>query len=106
MGSAASGALEALGPAAVIWAGAAAGLPRSRDAELPGRGGDDRGGQGHPALPADRGGGQVSFGGAGRPGRPRPRCPSWRVTVLSRLSQGPQGRVRIWRFLRPEGLEA
>lgn len=74
-GSAAVGALGGLGPAAATAAGAAARLPRSRDAELPGLGGDDRGRQGHPALPADRGRRQVSSGGrGGRGGRGRGAC--------------------------------
>lgn len=51
----------------MVAAGAAAGLPRDRDAELPGSGGDDRGRPGHPALPADGGGRQVSLGGRGGP---------------------------------------
>ena len=94
--------------------GAAAGLPRGRDAELPGPGGDDRGRQGHPALPADRGGRQVSLGGGvgrGRPERPGPGSPAWAVAAFSRPWQGPRGRsehsggfcVRLGRRPRPRG---
>lgn len=99
-GSAASGTLGALGPAAATAAGAAARLPRSRDAELPGLGGDDRGRQGHPALPADRGGRQVSSGGrGGRGGRGRGACGG--PSTLQSGSPGPERAFR--RRLRRQG---
>lgn len=74
---------------------AAAGLPRGRDAELPGPGGDERGRQGHPALPADWGGRQVSFGGrGGRSGRVQsPQLGP--LEAFSRPSQGPRAGASI-----------
>lgn len=97
VGSAVSGTFVALGQAAAgaaVAAEVASGLRCGCNAELTGRGGDDRGRQGHPALPEDRGGRQVRFWGAGRPKRPGQgpqlgpvtafSCPSWGL-------QGPRG---------------
>lgn len=83
-GSAAPRALGDFGQSAAVAAAvtAEAILPRGRDAELPGPGGCGRGRQGHPALPADWGGRQVSFGGAGRPDRPGPGSPAWALGCL------------------------
>lgn len=107
-GSAAPGALGDLGQAAAVAAAAtaAASLPRGRNAELPGPGGSGRGRQGHPALPADWGGRQVSFGGrGGRTGPARGPQPG-PLAAFSCPSQGPQGRsehsggfcvLKVWR---------